>query len=198
MIEQYAMRIRRRWPVIAATGLIAVGGLVYMPISVPILPPAILVRYMSAIGFSMNIERGKASALPQWFADRFGWKELAAEVGTVYHDLRPDLRQNCVIITGSYGQAGALEFYSKQYDLPPVYSTHNSYFSWGPPPDSVKTYIGVLVRRRELDGFFHNVDIAGLFSCEYCMNYESEIPIYIARDPREPVTEVWPRVKHYE
>jgi 4-amino-4-deoxy-L-arabinose transferase-like glycosyltransferase len=198
MIEQFAAKIHSRWPVIAASGLIAIGGLVYAPISVPILPPATLVRYMSAIGFSLNIERGKSSALPQWFADRFGWKELAAEVGTIYHDLRPDLRQNCVIIAGSYGQAGALEFYSKQFDLPPVYSTHNSYFLWGPPPDSAKTYIGVLVPKRDMLGFFHDVDIAGLFSCEYCMNYESEIPIYIARRPREPVTEVWPRIKHYE
>ena len=197
-VEQYASRIRRRWPVNVGIVLITVGGLVYLPISVPILPPAMLVRYMSAIGFSMNIERGKSSALPQWFADRFGWKELAAEVGVMYHDLRPDLKQNCVIITGSYGQAGALEFYRKQFDLPPVYSTHNSYFMWGPPPDSVKTYIGVLIPKSDLVGFFHDVDIAGLFSCEYCMNYETEIPLYIARGPRVSVKEVWPRIKHFE
>jgi len=198
MVEQYAVRIRHRWPVIAGTALLTLGGLVYLPIAVPILPPATLVQYMSTIGFSMKIERGKSSALPQWLADRFGWKDLAKEVGEVYHDLRPDLRENCVIITGSYGQAGALEFYGKEFDLPPVYTTHNSYYFWGPPPDSVKTYIGVLVRKRELEGFFHDVDVAGLFSCEYCMNYESEIPIYVAREPREPVSQVWPRIKHFE
>lgn len=198
VVEQYAAAMKRHWLVLVVTVFLVVGGCVVAPISVPLLPPATLVRYMSAIGFSMNIERGKSSALPQWLADRFGWQQLAAEVSTVYRSLRPNLKQNCVIITGSYGQAGALEFYSKQYELPPVYSTHNSYHSWGPPPDSVKTYIGVLMRKRDLEGFFRYVDIAGLFSCEYCMNYESEIPIYIARGPREPVSEVWPRVRTFE
>ena len=198
LVEQYSAKIRRRWPVVVSTSAIAIGGLVYAPISVPILPPATLVHYMSDIGFSMNIEKGKSSALPQWFADRFGWKDLAAEVGTIYHSLRPDLRQDCVIITGSYGQAGALEFYSKQFDLPPVYSIHNSYYLWGPPPDSVKTYIGVMIPKEDLVGFFHDVDVAGIFSCEYCMNYESLLPIYIARQPRESVKEVWPRIKHFE
>lgn len=198
MIERYAAGIHRRWPVITVASLLAIGGIVDAPICVPLLPPATLVRYMSAIGFSLNTEKGKSSQLPQWFADRFGWKELAAEVGEIYHDLRPELKQNCVIITGSYGQAGALEFYGKQYGLPPVYSTHNSYFFWGPPPDSAKTYIGVMVSQSDLEGFFRNVVITGVFSCEYCMNYESEIPIFLARDPQESVREVWPRVKHYE
>lgn len=198
LIEQYTAATRRRWPMIVGTSLIVIGGLVLAPVCVPILPPASLVRYMSAIGFSMNIEKGKSSQLPQWFADRFGWKELTAEVAEVYHDLRPEYQRNCVIITGSYGQAGALEFFGKQYGLPPVYSTHNNYFLWGPPPDSAKTYIGVLVSQRDLEGFFSSVVTAGLFSCEYCMNYESEIPIYIARGPSGSLKEVWPRVKHFE
>lgn len=197
-VEHVAATIRRRWPVFVGSTLIAVGGIVYAPICVPILPPATLVRYMATIGFSMNIERGKSSALPQWFADRFGWKELAAEVATVYHKLRPEVRKDCVIIAGSYGQAGALEFYSRQFDLPPVYSTHNSYFLWGPPPDSVKTYIGVLVSRRDLQKHFGTVEVAGMSSCEYCMNYESHIPIYVAQEPNGSIREAWPHAKHFE
>jgi 4-amino-4-deoxy-L-arabinose transferase-like glycosyltransferase len=196
--EQYAVAIKRRWPVFAMTILLVIGGCFVGPVSVPLLPPATLVRYLTAIGFSLKIEQGKSAKLPQWLADRFGWKELAAAVGTVYHNLPPDEQRNCVIIAGSYGQAGACELYGDQYGLPSVYSTHNSYFLWGPPPDSVRTYIGVLVRRTDLEGLFQTVDIAGQFTCEYCMNYESNIPIYVARGPRQAVSEVWPKVKHFE
>ena len=197
-VGQFAERIRGRWPVVVMISLITAGGLLYLPIAVPVLPPGTLVRYMSAIGFSMNIERGKSSELPQWFADRFGWKEMAATVGSVYHSLPAEDQRNCVILAGSYGQAGACDFYRDEYHLPPSYSMHNNYFLWGPPPDSVKTYISILVPRKELEHHFESVELAARTSCQYCMNYERNLPIYIARNPKQPVSKIWPSAKHFE
>ncbi len=197
-LERYAAAVRKRWPVLLVTLLLVISGGLAAPISVPLLPPATLVRYLSAIGFSLNIERGKSARLPQWFADRFGWRNLAETVGRVYRSLPPEQQHNCVILTGSYGQAGACELYSSEYPLPPVYSVHNSYALWGPPPDSVSTYIIVLIPRKDFESHFASVTAADTTSCEYCMNYESAIPIYVAWGPKEPVSSIWRKARHFE
>jgi hypothetical protein len=42
-----------------------------------------------------------------------------------------------VVLTANYGEAGALDRARRQVGgLPPVYSGHNAYGLWGPPPGS--------------------------------------------------------------
>ena len=56
-------------------------------------------------------EDGKDHALPQDFADMIGWKELAKTADSVY-ELLPD-KASTIIICDNYGQAGAINYYSK-------------------------------------------------------------------------------------
>jgi hypothetical protein len=153
---------------------------------------------MSAIGFKFNLERGKNAQLPQWFADRFGWKEMVAEVARVYQALQAEEQENAVIFAGSYGQAGAIELFGGQYGLPCVESVHNSYALWGPCSDSARTYIFILVQLRDIQSDFESVEQAGLHVCDLAMEYESRVPVYVARGPKFSMREVWPRIKHYE
>jgi len=39
-------------------------------------------------------------------------------------------------------ETGALELYGPEFGLPAAYATHNSFYRWGPPSDSIKTVIG--------------------------------------------------------
>lgn len=57
-------------------------------------------------------EDGKDHLLPQDFADMLGWKELALKVDSVYGSL-PN-KDNTLILCDNYGQAGAINFYSRQ------------------------------------------------------------------------------------
>jgi hypothetical protein len=66
-------------------------------------------------------------------AEQIGWPELVAAVEGVVADLPLDERADAIILTGNYGEAGALTLLGK--DLPPVYSGHNAFGSWGPPPE---------------------------------------------------------------
>ena len=43
-----------------------------------------------------------------------------------------DLPDGAVVFTGNYGEAGAFEWYGVGA---PVYSGHNGWRNWGPPPD---------------------------------------------------------------
>jgi hypothetical protein len=183
-----------------AIAAVALGGIIVAPVAVPILRPDSLIRYMSALGLEFRLEKGKSAKLPQWFADRFGWEELASEVTRVCDTLAPVERRHAAIFAGAYGPAGAIEFFGPRDRLPRVISTHNSYFLWGPGPDadSIRVLVTVLVGRDELERYFDDVQLGGLRECAYCMDYESRVPIYIARRPKGGLAEGWPGWKHYE
>jgi 4-amino-4-deoxy-L-arabinose transferase-like glycosyltransferase len=198
-VEKYSQRVKFRIPEKAVLFLLIIGTIVTTPIAVPFLEPEREAAYLSSIGYKMSIESGKRNdMLPQWIADRLGWKEFAKDVSMVYMSLPPELRQNTVIVSSNYGEAGALELYAKDYPLPKVYATHNSFHSWGPPSDSVKTYIAVFVDRKDLEQRFERVVDAKIFRCEYCSRPQQSIPIYIARNPNFSIEKEWKNFKIYD
>ena len=56
-------------------------------------------------------EDGEEHPLPQDFADMLGWKELARKVDSVYRQIPQP--QNTLVLCDNYGQAGAINYYSK-------------------------------------------------------------------------------------
>jgi hypothetical protein len=197
-VERYSQRVKFRIPEKGVLFLIIAGAIVCAPIAVPFLEPKTEAEYLSSIGFSINVESGKRNEmLPQWIADRLSWKELAEDVSSVYLSLPPEERRNTVIVSTNYGEAGALELYSKDYPLPLVYATHNSFLSWGPPSDSVKTYIAVFVDSRDLVKRFESVIEAKVHRCEYCSHQQSRLPIYVARGPKFSIEKEWMSFKNY-
>jgi len=143
-------------------------------------------------------EQGKGAQLPQYFADQFGWEERTAAVGRVYAGLPPDDQSQAVIFTNNYGEAGALTFFSGPYHLPPVISGHNNYYLWG--PGNVSGAVVIIVGFHDtsaLQPLFARVEPVGTTHCTYCMDYENNVPIFVARGPKEPIRTLWPRVKHY-
>ncbi len=196
--ENFGKVRARRYLAVTLLILMTAGGLILLPAFSPILPPPMLGRYLSTIGFSFSVELGKTNeALPQWIADRLAWRELVSTVSAVYRSLPPEEQRNAILISSSYGEAGALELYGPELGLPPVFATHNSYHDWGPPSDSVKTYIVVFAEREGLERQFDSVVEAAVHTCEYCTRPQRQIPIYVARGPHFSVKAAWPTFKEY-
>jgi hypothetical protein len=40
--------------------------------------------------------------------------------------------------------------------------------------------------------------VSGTIRCEYCMPDEDNLPVYVCRDPRSSLRELWPQLKHYD
>jgi hypothetical protein len=57
-------------------------------------------------------EDGKDHALPQDFADMLGWRELAQKVDSAY--LAINAPDETLVLCDNYGQAGAINYYTKQ------------------------------------------------------------------------------------
>jgi 4-amino-4-deoxy-L-arabinose transferase-like glycosyltransferase len=64
--------------------------------------------------------------------EQIGWPELVASVEAVVDGLPAGDRERAAILTANYAEAGAIELLGR--DLPPVFSGHNGYWDWGPPP----------------------------------------------------------------
>jgi hypothetical protein len=97
----------------------------------------------------------------------------------------------------NYGQAGALEHFAREMDLPPAISGHNSYYLWGPGHCTGDILLVLGSTRDRLLERFETVEPGAVFRCRDCMPYEDEKPIWIARGLRAPLAAAWSSVKHY-
>jgi len=187
---------QRRALAVAAILVLVLGGIVTLPLGLPILPPGVTARYGAMMGVSVQLEQGKIGSLPQYFADRLGWEEMTATIARVYSDLLPEEQGKATILTGNYGQAGAVDFLGREFNLPRAISGHNNYFLWGPGDASDEVVISIGISEGELQEFFEDVRWAATTHCDYCL--ERERPIYVSKRPRFPFQEIWLQVKHYD
>jgi len=183
-------------PIVA--GFVAVSGAVLSPLAAPVLPVGSYIAYADALGIKPSTAENKELAeLPQFYADMFGWEELAATVITVHASLSEEEKEQCVIYTGNYGEAGAIEFFGKSYGIPRVVSGHNNYFLWGLGSDSIDVVIIVGGVQEDHRQNFESVELAARSQCRFCMPYENNLPIFIARKLKRPVHEIWPFTKNF-
>jgi 4-amino-4-deoxy-L-arabinose transferase-like glycosyltransferase len=64
-------------------------------------------------------------------ANQVGWPQFVRTVEDVANSLPEGQRRRAVILTNNYSEASALVLLG--HGLPPIYSGHNSYWTWGPP-----------------------------------------------------------------
>lgn len=125
-------RAALRWVRVALPAVVFAVGAIAAPITVPILPVEKVVPYVQALGIKMTrTELQDRGPLPQHFGDEFGWPEMVAEVAKVYNRLPPDGRSRTGILAGTYGDAGAIDFFGPRFGLPKSISPHQNYYFWG-------------------------------------------------------------------
>ncbi len=197
-IDSAIQRIGWNWLKPVLIIIIAGGGILIAPIALPILSPDAFITYSRTLGIEAGSgERHKQGALPQLFADRHGWEEMVETVVNVYLDLPSDERTKCVIVAKNYGEAGAIDYFGNQYDLPKAICGHNSYFLWGPGESKEEIAIAVGHSRDDLENFFDDVQQVALHVHDLAMPYESNLPVYLCREPKKTLQEIWPDNKHY-
>jgi hypothetical protein len=181
----------------AVTGLLG-GGIALLPYSLPVLPVESFIRYEDFLGIHPGSgERGPRGKLFQQYADMHGWENQVATVAKVYHSLTPEEKARTIIFCDNYGEAGAIDFLGKRYGLPGASSGHNSYWFWGPGNWDATTVIAVGSDREDLERDFEAVQEAAVVVSEFARPFETNLPVYVARKPRLPLRELWPRAKKF-
>lgn len=187
---------RRRWAWWGALTWGTVGGLLLLPMGIPLLPPAQMARYAEAIGQTRAVttNRGTILPLPQDYADMLGWREQVAEVARIFHTLPESERADAAILGGNYGRAGALAVYHQEFDLPYPISRHGDFWAWGPGEKEPSVVIIVGGTVEELQPLFEEVVEGGRVSTPLGVEEEQDVRINLCRRPREPFQELWDRL----
>jgi hypothetical protein len=105
---------------------IAIVLLLFVPLLDRALPLKTPDEYFK-LGREHTWEDGKKHPISQDFADMLGWKELAAKVDSIYQSI-PN-KETIFILCDNYGQAGAINYYTKVKGLK-ADSFTNDYIDW--------------------------------------------------------------------
>ena len=186
-------------PVLIAAG--AISAAAWLERGRPGARRAVLVAAFAASGLI-----GAVIALPVLPADRagpvvavnadagetIGWPRFVQTVADVYRRLP----RAAVIVTGNYGEAGAIDRFGPRLGLPGAYSGHNAYGGWRRPPDRSGPVIAVGLRlgdRMRLGGCTVAARIDNGVGID---DQEQDRPLYVCGGPRRPWSEEWPALRH--
>ena len=176
--------LAERW----STRALSIAGAVLVA-SAAVAYPAVL-PVVSATTFS-----GSAWAnLNDTQLDTIGWPGYVDQVRAAVDSLPADQRDHAVLFTGNYGEAGALSWYNVGL---PVYSGHNGYRNWGPPPETAVPVVVVL--QISPDGWFTGCDLKGrLHNGSGTNNEEVGAGVWVCDGPKGSWADAWDGLSHYD
>lgn len=137
-------------------------------------------------------------------AETVGWDGYIATVAEVAAQVAPSERAGTVVLARNYGEAGALDRERRRSDaaerpwIPPVYSGHNAYGEWGPPPEEVRTVILVgEYEPAQVDAWFDGTcsEAARIVSPSGVENEETDAPIRVCQRGERTWTSLWPEIR---
>jgi|GEM_PF-414278 len=165
-----------------------------LPMIVPVLPVETFVEYAAVLGVHAGVrhENTDLGQLPQHMADRFGWEEMVDQIAAVYDSAASESNEEIGVLTGNYGQAGAVHLLGQKYGLPQPTSADgwfyfealrnkefkDSYVSFGPPRNRLLEVFEVVIPR-------------GTYTHPHCMPYEDNSPIHLCRQPKYDLAGYW-------
>jgi hypothetical protein len=186
-VLDWVRRTRRRSQV--AVGLFTFSCVVTAFLSLPLAPVGSVIY---RIAVAVNPDAGET----------VGWNSYVATVRDVAAMLPPQQRGRAIILARNYGEAGALSRARRisgeaAAALPAVYSGHNAFADWGPPPESSTTAIVVgAFDDQQLRSWFTRCEQAAqLASPSGVDNEEDGAPVRICTGRQRPWAEIWPTLR---
>lgn len=169
-----SIRIKSRgWiPAVAVTAVVAVF------LTLPILPASVQTHLRAVDPEPM---------------ETFGWPEFVAQVAKA----EQSMPAGTPILTSNYGEAGALTILGGFQN---VYSGHNAYGDWGPPPGTSPTVlcVGEFTAAELQQGWQYVEALSYIKMPDGVQNEETvnHAAIFLCERPRGSWAQMWPRIRH--
>ncbi|MFC4855676.1 glycosyltransferase family 39 protein [Actinophytocola glycyrrhizae] len=168
---------------VVVLGLVATA-VVSVPLGLPVLP-------VSAFD---DLPIGE---LNETAPESVGWERFAEQIGDVASTIPTADRVHAVVLAENYGQAGAVDRWSEQFDLPPVYSGHNELW-WRAMPDEHITAVIMATDSPRAQRLFRTCERhATVDDGVGSWNEEQGKPILLCSGPVRTWAELWPELRHY-
>ncbi|NCI48986.1 glycosyltransferase family 39 protein [Sediminibacterium roseum] len=185
-ISRVVERRKMRWLKWAAPVYMLIMTAFLLPVLLPFMSAEKLVSFYKNTRFNKHAplkwEDKKQHPLPQDFADMRGWKEMAEKTARVYHSLPDSVKEKTMVYGENYGEAGALSFYRKQFNLPEIYSDNASFIFWLPDQFNKKYFLFVTDEMPEADDLFFThwgkCEIKDSVTTKYAREFGTRIILY--------------------
>ena len=167
--------------------LIAFGGVMAILIVTPVAPFGSAVWRLS-------------SRVHDQFREEIGWTDLAQHVGAVYNSLPAEERARTGILTGNYGEGGALNLYGPSLGLPQAMSLTNSFWYRGYDPRLPQTVIVVGFDLDEGQELFASCVVAGKNTNPFGVRNEESLEhpdILVCRGLHRAWPDYWQRSRRF-
>jgi hypothetical protein len=123
-----------------------------------------------------------------------GWPAYTDQIRAVVDGLTPEQRRTAVVFTQNYGEASAAEWYDVGL---PVYSGHDGWRNWGPPPTGASPV--VVVGDIDADRFFTGCRVAVRLHNRVGIDGEEQgLPVRVCDGPIGSWRDQWPLLSHYD
>jgi hypothetical protein len=166
------------------------SGLVVAALAVSLAMSALLMLPLVPVG---ELARTPVPDISYDAGETVGWPEFAATIAAVHAQVPAGER--VAVLTGNYGEAGAVDRFLPA--LTPAHSGHNSYWTWGPPPEEATTLIVVGLDEAQLRRWFDAVELAARVDNGVGLdNDEQGEPVWLVRERRVPWSQLWPQLRH--
>jgi len=202
--ESFILKYNLKWFKGVLIIFLFIGLIIALPVILPYFNYEAVSSHTKFLGLNTEMERGKKPPLPQLIADRIGWEEKFDLVLNAYKSLTPEEKREAIIAAGNYGQAGAIELFGKEYNLPDVYSGHNNYYLWSQEKIQQLTASTVLLQLGQNEDYsglkerFEIVDqFDGEFTSQYVSSHENQLKVFICRKPKISFIKMLERGKFY-
>jgi hypothetical protein len=184
------------WPKAAIISVIAVSGALVAPLALPLLSPEDYVAYEEKLHVKpAKTEVNHNGPLPQFLGDQFGWPALVEQVASIYNAMPPEQRAKTAILTGNYGEAGAIDEFGPRYGLPTALSGHQNHYYWGTLGFTGDTVITIQYGPHYLSQICDSVREGAVHSDPWGMAEENHA-IYVCH-LKQPLAQIWEDQKHW-
>jgi hypothetical protein len=130
--------------------------------------------------------------------ETISWPAQVALVGRLYRSLPAPQRAHTTILTGNYGEAGAIDRYGRQFGLPAACSGANTFWLWGPPPAADTSALAVNVDPALLHREFAHVQRVATFRNGLGVDDDEQgVPVYLATALTSSWARAWPAFRRY-
>ncbi len=164
-------------------GVIAVNGVVTAAIVLPLIP-------LSVVGNSPG-----AAVNPEPL-EMIGWPTFVDQIATAYEDI-DDGEMTTIILTANHGEAGAIDRFGPDRNLPPAYSGHNSYADVRQPVGSAGPVL--VVGYRNPGEFLPGcVTLDPIEMPDDVDNEEQGAPLWRCDSPTRSWDQLWPELRHID
>ena len=141
------------------------------------------------------------SSVNEDVVEMVGWQDMTAQVAKIYQALPENEKPRTVILVGNYGEAGALDLYGKEYNLPRVISGSNSLWYRGYGDFEPETVIVVGFERSYAGAFFKSCVYRDKVTNRYQVKNEEtthHTNLFVCREPHRPWKDMWQDMQWFQ